>query len=198
MSESYKIYNETRHVVLACAIGYWKEGEYDLNELIKGMSWSQSDIISVIGEYGHCNIYQHGKIITCANLMPFAEHLYNGIPPPNFRLQTKEESEAENKSSVPYVGTKLIYVQQSGELPQWQLKYWCEIRQCAVDEPYQYDEYQRLLASYQKYLNESKESLLKDVASAFDKEVSTNYHNDVVHFIWDDTESETDNINVPA
>ena len=67
--------------------------------------------------------------------------------------------------------------------------YWCDIRQCAVDEPYHLSEYKSLLEAYEIYLNETtKENILSDVDKAYRVDMGL-HDDDVIDFIWPETES---------
>lgn len=52
MGQGYYYCNYTKRECVHLMWGYWKEGEYDIEEMVGLMNWGSKDKITMIGDYG--------------------------------------------------------------------------------------------------------------------------------------------------
>jgi hypothetical protein len=166
MGQGYHFENHTRAVTLSRAGGYWKDGEYDLKEVIENMGWSPSDLIVIQGDYGRCLVYQNGECISHSDVSK--EELYEGVPPPGWRLRTEEEIKAEADAEIeaelkgeyreerPCHGDTMVENENSFDSRTWQNKYWCDFRKQVRDEKYAPGEWDKLYEEHYEKMKTKK------------------------------------------
>ena len=105
MGVSFLIYNFTRKQVVGNAIGYWKSGEWDWDQVIKIMNWNQNDEIKAISEEGDVYIYT----IECTD---WEQKFEEGDADEYLELKDEDEDEDEDEDDRWVKGFEKKYISE--------------------------------------------------------------------------------------